>query len=72
MAFKITIQALGEQCDICGEIDESRPMLQLAVTGKEDWQRNTIWVHLDEFESKLAREKAKLAAKDSAGQWGQL
>lgn len=58
MAFHMDIaEKFGEMCDICKKIDDSRPMLRLSTTGRRYDQRNFIWIHLDEFEKKLAKAK---------------
>lgn len=60
MAFKIELTtSLNEWCDICKKIDTTKPMLMISTTGKGYDQRNFIWVHLDEFEKKLAKLKEK-------------
>jgi hypothetical protein len=68
MAFFMELGPLDEHCDICKQTDTTRPMLQLKTTGRDYTQRNFIWVHLDEFEAKLKRLKARIAAHDKAGE----
>ena len=66
MAFKIRIDILDEYCDICRQRNtDKRPMLLLSTTGKSYDQRNFIWVHLDEFERKLAWAKKKHGKAES-------
>ena len=59
MAFKMYLGLFGERCDICKKIDTSRPTLRVATTGRNRDERNYIWVHLDEFERRLQKLKAK-------------
>lgn len=56
----MTINALDERCDLCNQIDANRPMLALGSYCRESG-RSVVWVHLDEFERKLAKLKAKKA-----------
>lgn len=59
MAFRIEIQyGFDERCDECGLIDGKRPMLLIKSSCRETGPVQT-WVHLDEFERKLAKLKAK-------------
>lgn len=57
MAFKLTLSPLNESCDICKKVDTTRPMLWIATTGRTRDERNFVWVHLDEFERRLAKVK---------------
>lgn len=55
--FKLEIENdFPERCDACNQIDPARPMLRVISKCPETGKVET-WVHLDEFESKLARVK---------------
>lgn len=68
MTFSMELGPLGERCDICKKIDESRPMLMLKTKGRTHDERNYIWVHLDEFERRLKLLKARMAKHKAAGE----
>jgi hypothetical protein len=57
MALKMYLSPIDERCDICQKIDATRPMLQLVTTGRTRDDKNSIWVHLDEFERRFEKLK---------------